>query len=204
MRGNDWESYLHPPCRPKKLTEDYFHRRHWIYGINHQINTDYATPTTTNLKTVNGDRINVHGKMTLTIVIPSLRRNYNFTFYIADVKDNILGLDFLKDEDINISNLTVTNNVTNFTSTRNNSPTPSSQSPVLAVSLDLSQIPDTALRKIMEQHSSVLETPTSTRHVLTVPLIASPFRRNLIFVRPGSFALKSYLSPNLLSTKCNA
>ena len=119
------------------------------------VNTDYVTPTTTNLKTVNGDRINVHGKMTLTIVIPSLRRNYNFTFYIADVNDNILGLDFLKDKDLNISNLTVTDNVTNFTSTRNNSPAPPSQSPVLAVSLDLSQIPDTALRKIMEQPSSV-------------------------------------------------
>ena len=38
MRGNDWGSYLHPPCRPNQLTEDYFHRRHWIYGINHQIN----------------------------------------------------------------------------------------------------------------------------------------------------------------------
>ena len=46
--------------------------------------------------------------------------------------------------------------------------------------------------------------PTSTRHVLTIPLIASPFRLNLIFVRLGSFVLKSYLSPNLLSTKCNA
>ena len=121
------------------------------------VNTDYATPTTTNLKTVNGDRINVHGKMTLTIVIPSLRRNYNFTFYIADVNDNILGLDFLKDKDININcrNLTVTDNVTNFTSTRNNSPAPPSHSPVLAVSLDLFQISDTALKEIMEQHLSI-------------------------------------------------
>ena len=121
------------------------------------VNTDYATPTTTNLKTVNGDRIIVHGKMTLTIVIPSLRRNYNFTFYIADVNDNILGLDFLKDKDINIicRNLTVTDNVTNFTSTRNNSRAPPSHSPFLAVSLDLSQITDTALREIMEQHSSI-------------------------------------------------
>ena len=42
------------------------------------VNTDYATPTTTNLKTVNGDRINVHGKMTLTIVIPSLLTQLQF------------------------------------------------------------------------------------------------------------------------------
>ena len=38
VRGNDWGSYLHPPCRPNQLTEDYFHRRLWIYGINLQIN----------------------------------------------------------------------------------------------------------------------------------------------------------------------
>ena len=121
------------------------------------VNTDYATPTTTNLKTVNGERIKVHGKMSLTIVIPSLGRNYNFTLYIADVNDNILGLDFLKHKDININcrSLTVIGNVTNFTSTRNNSPAPPSHSPVLAVSLGLSQITDTTLRKIMEQHSSV-------------------------------------------------
>ena len=106
------------------------------------VNTDYATPTATNLKTVNGVRIKVHGKMTLTIFILSLRRNYNFTFYIADVNDNILGLDFVKDKDININccNLTVTDNVTNLTSTPNNSPAPPSHSSVLAVSLDLSQI----------------------------------------------------------------
>ena len=111
----------------------------------------------TNLKTVNGVRIKVHGKMTLTIAIPCLRRNYTSTFYIADVNDNILGLDFVKDKDININcrNLTVTDNVTKFTSTRNNSPAPPSHSPVLAVSVNLSQITDTALRKTMEQHSSI-------------------------------------------------
>ena len=83
------------------------------------VNTDYATPTSTNLKTVNGEHIKVHGKMTLTVAIPCLRRSYNFTFYIADVNDNILGLDFLKDKDININcrNLTVTDNVTKITST---------------------------------------------------------------------------------------
>ena len=120
------------------------------------VNTEYATPTTTNLKTVNGDRIKVHGKMTLTIAIPCLRSNYNF-IYIADINDNILGLDSLKDKDININcrNLTVTDNVTIFTSTRNNSPAPRSHSPMLAVSLDLSQITDTALRGIMKQHSSI-------------------------------------------------
>ena len=95
--------------------------------------------------------------MTLTVAIPCLRRSYNFTFYIADVNDNILGLDFLKDKDININcrNLTVTDNVTKITSTRTHSSAPPNHSPVLAVSLDLSQITDTALRQLMEQHSSI-------------------------------------------------
>ena len=53
---------------------------------------------------------------------------------------------------INCRNLPVTDNVTKFTSTRNNSPAPPSYSPL---SLDLSKITDTALRKIMEQHSSI-------------------------------------------------
>ena len=151
---------MHPPCRPNQLTEDYFHRQHWIYGINHQINArqhrlrhaDNNESQNSKRRPYQRSRKNyAHNRQ------PSLRRNYNFTFYIADVNDNILGLDFLKDKDININcrNLTVTNNVTNFTSTRNNSPAPPSHSPVLAVSLDLSQITDTALRKIMEQHSSV-------------------------------------------------
>ena len=62
----------------------------------------------------------------------------------------------MKDKDININcrKLTVTDNVTKFTSTRNNTPAPPSHSPVLAVSFDLSQITDAALRKMMDQHSS--------------------------------------------------
>ena len=56
---------------------------------------------------------------------------------------------------INCRNLTVTDNSTKFTSTYNNSHAPPSHRPVLAVPLDLSQITDTALRKFLEQHSSV-------------------------------------------------
>ena len=121
------------------------------------VNTDYTTPTTTIFKTVNGDYIEVHGKMTLTRAIHCLRRNYTFTSYIVDVNDNILGLDFLKDKDININcrNLTVTDIVTKFTSTRNNSLAPPSHSHVLAVSLDLFYMADTAHRGLMEQQSSI-------------------------------------------------
>ena len=38
VRGNDCGSHMHPPCRQNRLTENKFHRRHWINGINNQIN----------------------------------------------------------------------------------------------------------------------------------------------------------------------
>ena len=92
--------------------------------------------------------------MTFTISKACLQRNYSFIFYIADVNNNILGLDFLKDKDINIScrNLTVIDNLTKFTSTRNNSPAPLSHNPVTTVSLDVSQITETAVRSTMERN----------------------------------------------------
>ena len=58
---------------------------------------------------------------------------------------------------VNCRNLTVTDNVTKFISTRNESPAQPSHSAVLAVSLDMSRIIDTALRKIMKQLSSIFE-----------------------------------------------
>ena len=117
VRGKDWGSYLHPPCRPNQLTEDCFHRRHWIYGINHQTNArQHRLRHADNNESQNSKRRPYQSSQTLLNVIPSLRRNYNFTFYIADVNDNILGLDFLKDKDININcrNLTVTDNLHEF------------------------------------------------------------------------------------------
>ena len=166
------------------------------------VNTDYATPTTNLERNSKRRPYQSSQKLTLTIAIPCLRRNYIFNSYIADVKDNNIALDFLKEKDINIKcrNVAVTDNVTKFTSTRNNSPVPPSHSPVLVVFLDLSQIPDTALRKMIEQHSSIYgdtDFNTACTHNTT------PFRLdlNLIFIRLENFALKSYLPPNHLSTK---
>ena len=135
-------------------------------------NTDYATPKTLNLKTVKGDSIEVHSKLGLTIAIPCLGGNYSFTFYITDVNDNILGLDFLEDRhkhqlqqlDSKRKLHRIHFNTQQFT-----------RSPVLAVCLDLPQIADTALRKTMEQHSSIsgdaaFNTPrtNNTTHLIAV------------------------------------
>ena len=105
--------------------------------------------------------------------------------------------DFLKDEDININcrNLTGTDNVTKFTSTRNNSPAPPSHSPVLAVSLDLSQITDTALRKMMEQHSSFFgdaDFNTPCTHNTTHPIAFFDEMQRLGLIRPSQ---SPYASP---------
>ena len=72
---------MRPPCRQNRLKENSFiaDTGSMVSIIKSTlVNTDYATPTT-NLKTVNGDRINIHGKMTLTMATPCLRRNHQVT-----------------------------------------------------------------------------------------------------------------------------
>ena len=205
VRGNDWESHMHPPCRQNRFTKkNKFHRRHWTNGINNQTHArqhGLRHANNNEPQNSNGDRIKVHGKMRLTITIPCLQPNYNFNFFIADVKDNILRLHFLKDKDININcrNLTVTNNVTKFNSTRNNSPPPPSHSLVLSVSLDRSQITDTAFKKMMEQQSSIFRdadfnTPctNNTKHriaVSTHPKFCTPklLCPEILFIAKSSF-----------------
>ena len=74
------------------------------------INTNFVTPTVTKLRTVNGDSIKIFGRMSLSISITSLRRPFHCTFFIADIKDNIFGLDFLIEfkTTVNCDNLALT------------------------------------------------------------------------------------------------
>ena len=53
-------------------------------------------------------------RMSLSISIPSLRQTFFFTFFVADDKDNILGLDCLKEFKITVhcDNLTLSDNLT--------------------------------------------------------------------------------------------
>ena len=87
------------------------------------VNKNFVTPTVTKRRTVNGDSIKIFGRMPLSISIPSLRRTFPFTFFLADVKDNILGLDFLNEFKITINcdNLFLTDNITGL-STRHSLP----------------------------------------------------------------------------------
>ena len=79
------------------------------------VNTNFVTPTVTRLRTFNGDSIKTFGRMSLSISILSLLcEEFFFTFFIADVKDNILGGGYLNDfkTTVTCDNLTLTDNIT--------------------------------------------------------------------------------------------
>ena len=121
------------------------------------INTNFVTPTVTKLRTVNGDAIKIFGRMSLSISIPSLRRTFPFTFFVADVKDNILGLDFLNEFKItvNCDNLTLIDNLTGLSTRQSLTPVDNSHLSVQVVKNDFSSIKNDRLRAIMEKCSDV-------------------------------------------------
>ena len=87
------------------------------------INTAASLPSTTTLSTVKGDSIEVHGKITLPLKVPFLRRCINHDFYFAKMSYNILGIDFLASNIFSIDcqnglfedNTTALSTTTNFT-----------------------------------------------------------------------------------------
>ena len=121
------------------------------------INTNFVTPAVTKLRTVNGDAIKIFGRMSLSISIPSLRRTLPFTFFVADVKDNILGLDFLNEFKItvNCDNLTLIDNLTGLSTRQSVTPVDNSHLSVQVVKNDFSSIKNDRLRAIMEKRSDV-------------------------------------------------
>ena len=56
--------------------------------------------TEVSLSTVKGDAIKVHGVAVVEIQIRGLRRSFSHRFYIAEVQHNILGMDFLSQDDL--------------------------------------------------------------------------------------------------------
>ena len=123
------------------------------------VNTNFVTPTVTKLRTVNGDLITIFGRMSLSILIPSLRRTFPFTFFIADVKDNILGLDFLNEIKItvNCDNLTLTGNLTGLSTRQSLTPVADCHLSVQIVSNDFSSIENDRLKKIIEKYCNVFD-----------------------------------------------
>ena len=121
------------------------------------INTNFVTPTVTKLRTINRDAIKIFGRMSLSISIPSLRRTFPFTFFVADVKDNILGLDFLNEFKItvNCDNLTLIDNLTGLSTRQSLTPVDNSHLSVQGVKNDFSPIKNDRLKAIMEKCSDV-------------------------------------------------
>ena len=111
-------------------------------------NSLYIQPTTTALSTINGAPLKVHGKTNASITIRPLRRSYSYDFFVADVNDNIIGLDFLHHHNmsINCGSLALLDNNTGLkTSSQKPNSNPNHIS-VKAVTKDFLSINDDSLR----------------------------------------------------------
>ena len=127
-------------------------------------------PSNAVLSNTEGDALNVYGKVTIPIEIPSLRRCISHTFFVADVSCNILSIDFLSTNNFSIDcengrlkdNTTLLSTATQFKRCNN-----------VSVNKAETVIPDIGneeLKSIMiklekfQQHSS---TPNTTSYELT-------------------------------------
>ena len=54
----------------------------------------YLEPTNVSLTTINGGLIRVYGKFDVELKITELRRSYSCKFVVADIQQNVIGLDF--------------------------------------------------------------------------------------------------------------
>jgi len=77
----------------------------------------HALPCDINLSAANSTNIKTYGCLTAPVVLSSLRRQFNCTFVIADVKQPILGADFFKTHEllIDVANKRLVDAVTNLT-----------------------------------------------------------------------------------------
>ena len=119
------------------------------------INTNFVTPTVKKFRIFNGDAIKIFGRVSLSISIPSLRRTLPFTLFVADVKDNILGLDYLNEfkVTVNCDNLTLINNLTDLSTRQSLTPIDNSHTSVQIFKNDFSSIKNDRLRAFMEKYS---------------------------------------------------
>ena len=60
-----------------------------------QLSGHHVNPTAVILSSAGGERIATHGEVTLPVTLPKLRREFRWTFVIADVSSALLGNDFL-------------------------------------------------------------------------------------------------------------
>ena len=122
-----------------------------------QISTDVLDVTSTCLSTVKGDSIVVHGKRSVDISIPALRRSFTWSFYIADVTQNILGIDFLSFYKLSINCVdgTLSDACTGFTTSAQLSSTDTPVSSVCVVDLAFDTVSNSTLRELLVKHQRI-------------------------------------------------
>ena len=62
--------------------------------LSTQVNCEFLDSTDTVLSSVKGDSFYVLGKLSVEVSFPALRRKFTWCFYIANVQQNLLGMDF--------------------------------------------------------------------------------------------------------------
>ena len=95
--------------------------------------------------------------MSLSISTPSLRRTFSFTFFIADVKDHILGWDFLNEFKVttNCDNLNLIDNITSPSTRQSLTTVEDNPLSVQVVNNDSLSIEIDKIRAIMERYFDV-------------------------------------------------
>lgn len=150
--------------------------------------------TSTSLSTVKGDRIKVAGTIQLNLKISTLRRLYSHRFFVADVQQNIIGMDFLSENKltINCGNGTVKDLSTGL-STNAVQIQISTHKSVNKVDETFSNITNTSLREVLQDCSLVFgdvdftqKRPHSTVHRIEL-------------VKQGPYGTPRRLCPDKLS-----
>ena len=113
----------------------------------------HVKPTAVVLSSAGGERIATHGEVTLTVILPKLRREFKWTFVIADVCTALLGNDFLSHYAI-LVDCASGSLIDSTTSLTTNGRPAASQAAYLVN--DLSQLPP-IVRPLLAEHASVLE-----------------------------------------------
>ncbi len=74
------------------------------------INTHSVQPTTAKLSSIENDPIRLYGRVNLSVKLRPLCRSYKFPFFVSDVRNNVIGLDFVHENKMSIDcrNLVIT------------------------------------------------------------------------------------------------
>ena len=117
-----------------------------------QLAGHHINPTAVTLSSAGGERIATHGEVTLPVSLPKLRREFRWTFVIADVSSALLGNDFLSHYGILVD--CASGSIIDSTTSLSTSGTPVPSQVAYLVN-DLSQ-QHPSVRPLLAEHATVL------------------------------------------------